>query len=87
MDEAAVKNFLGLKAGETEESFAGFMSANGNDLKAALAEYIENAVDAGSKNGSDEYKNWCVAAAADILGGKYSSLADVQSAADSFASC
>lgn len=85
MDEAAVKKFLGIQSGETAETFAGFMASHGNDLTAALGEYLENAVDAGSKNGSDEYSAWCIVAAKDVIGGKYGSLADVQSAADTFA--
>lgn len=85
MDEAGVRDFLGIKPGETEESFTGFMAAHGNDLVAALAEYIENSVDAGSKNGSAEYTAWCAAAAKDIIGGKYAALSDVQTAADAFA--
>ena len=85
MDESAVKAFLGIKEGETAESFAGFMAAHGNDLTAALADYLENAVDAGSKNGSAEYTAWCATAAKEILSGKYASLDDVQKAADAFA--
>ncbi len=85
MDEAAVKTFLGVKPGDSEDTFNGFMSANGGNLEASLAQYLENAVDAGSKNGSAEYTSWCAATAKDILGGKFASLADVQSAADSFA--
>lgn len=85
MDEAAVKTFLAIKAGDCEDTFNGFMSANGGNLEASVAQYLENAVDGGSKNGSAEYTAWCVAAAKDILGGKYSSLADVQKAADAFA--
>ncbi|MBP5176223.1 MAG: hypothetical protein ILP07_09975 [Treponema sp.] len=85
MDEAAVKNFLLIKPGDAEETFKGFMSANGGNLEASVAQYLENAVDAGSKNGSAEYTAWCAAAAKDIIGGKYASLADVQSAADAFA--
>ncbi len=85
MDEAAVKKFLGIQSGETEETFAGFMESHGNDLAASLGEYLENAVDAGSKNGSAEYSAWCLAAAKDIMGGKYGSLADVQAAADAYA--
>ncbi|MBQ2601437.1 MAG: hypothetical protein II584_03490 [Treponema sp.] len=61
------------------------MAEQGNDLAAALAEYIENSVDAGSKNGSAEYSAWCSTAAKDIIGGKYKSIADVQTAADAFA--
>ena len=55
MDEAAVKNFLLIKPGDAEETFKGFMSANGGNLEASDAQYLENAVDAGSKNGSAEY--------------------------------
>ncbi|MBR6079586.1 MAG: hypothetical protein IKP60_05445 [Treponema sp.] len=87
MDEAAVKTFLGIKAGETEETFASFMAEHGNNLEAAIAEYLENAVDAGSKNGSAEYSAWCSTTAKDIIAGKYATLADVQTAADTFASC
>ncbi len=84
MDEAQVKAFLNITAGTTEETFASFMSAHGGDLGASVADYLEAAVDGGKLNGSDDYKAWCAGTAKDILGGKYGSLADVQSAADAF---
>ncbi|MBO4319955.1 MAG: hypothetical protein J5857_05745 [Treponema sp.] len=85
MDEAAVKTFLNIKAGNTADTFAGFMAIHGGDLTASVADYLENAVDAGSKNGSGEYTAWCASTAKDIMAGKYASLADVQKAADAFA--
>ncbi len=86
MDEAKVKEFLKISAGSAEETaFSDFLGNNGGDLTSAIAEYLDAAVDAGSKNGSPEYQTWCKGVAADILGGKYASLADVQAAADAFA--
>ena len=86
MDEAKVKAFLNIKAGTTEDStFESFKSEHGGDLTASVADYLDAAVDAGSMNGSPDYMAWCKTAAADIIGGKYASLADVQAAADAFA--
>lgn len=86
MDEAKIKAFLNISAGSTEDTtFESFKSNNGGDLVASVAEYLDAAVDAGSMNGSPDYQAWCKTAAADIMAGKYGSLADVQTAADAFA--
>ena len=86
MDEGKVKAFLNIKAGTTEDStFEAFKAEHGGDLTASVADYLDAAVDAGSMNGSPDYMAWCKTAAADIIGGKYASLADVQAAADAFA--
>ena len=86
MDEAKVKAFLNIKAGTTEDStFEAFKAEHGGDLTASVADYLDAAVDAGRMNGSPDYMAWCKTAAADIIGGKYASLADVQAAADAFA--
>lgn len=82
MDEAQVKTFLNIHDGTEAETFSNFLASG--SLADAVAEYLDAAVDGGSLNGSPEYDAWCKTAAADILAGKYGSLADVQAAADAF---